>query len=344
MPADKNAFDLLRLILALFVLISHSYLITGIGKEPLSIFSKGQINFGEIGVMGFFSLSGYLITASFDRSSNILRYLRNRILRIFPGYWICLIITAFVIAPAIFYINNKTLSGFNFWGSDSSLSFVYRNSLLNIQQWSIGNVLQSSVYKESINGSLWSLFPEMLCYLLTLILGLFGLLNKNKHVFLLLFIFVFIVYVTNLYTTNLFGPTFLILSNARKLYTCYLCGMCLYIFKDQIYIDVKGLLFIFLTSIAFIKFGGFLIVAPIAIAILCIRGFSTFQISLKYDISYGLYIYAFPIEQLLATALKQSFSIFFYLIMCVMLTILLAFLSFVLIERPFLKFKKAPSN
>ncbi|MBB6131696.1 acyltransferase family protein [Mucilaginibacter lappiensis] len=343
MPNHKNAFDLLRVIFAIMVLISHGYMIFGTGTEPLQVFSKGQTNLSEIGVMGFFSLSGYLIAASFDRSPHILRFTRNRFLRLFPGYWVCLIITAFIIAPAIFYINNKTVVGFNFWNTDSSFSFVYKNVFLSMRQWSVGNILQNSPYKESLNGSLWSLLPEALCYTLTLFLGFFGLLNKNKQALLLLFILVYIVYVVNLYPGTSFGPTFLTLSNARKLYTCYVCGTCLYVFRNEIFIDGKGQLFIFLASMALIKFGGFLMIAPIAIAILGIKGFSNFQVSLKYDISYGLYIYAFPMQQLLSRVFNPTISIIWYLAACIALTGIVALLSFVWIEQPFLRLKQAPS-
>lgn len=342
MPNHKNAFDLLRVIFALMVLISHGYMITGNSTEPLQLFSKGQITLSEIGVMGFFSLSGYLIAASFDRSPNILRFIRNRFLRLFPGYWVCIIITAFIIAPAIFFINNKTITGFNFWATDGSLSFVYKNAYLSMRQWNVGSILQNSPYKDSLNGSLWSLFPEALCYGLTLFLGLFGLLNKNKQALLLLFILVYTIYVVNLYPQAQFGPTFLTLSNARKLYTCYVCGTCLYAFRNEIFIDVKGQLFIFLASVALIKFGGFLMVAPITIAILGIRGFSNFQVPLKYDISYGLYIYAFPIQQLLFRVFSPTISIIWYLTACIALTGLVALLSFLFIERPFLRLKLAP--
>lgn len=341
MPNHKNAFDLLRVIFAVMVLISHGYMIFGIGTEPLQVFSKSQTNLSEIGVMGFFSLSGYLIAASFDRSPNILRFTRNRFLRLFPGYWVCLIVTAFIIAPAIFYTNNKTVAGFNFWNADGSLSFVYKNIFLSMRQWSVGNVLQNSSYKESLNGSLWSLLPEALCYALTLFLGLSGLLNKNKQVLLLLFILVYTIYVVNLYPGTSFGPTFLTLSNARKLYTCYLCGTCLYVFRNEIFIDAKGQLFIFFASIALIKFGGFLMIAPLAIAILGIKGFSNFQVSLKYDISYGLYIYAFPIQQLLSRIFNPGTSIIWYLVACITLTGIIALLSYICVERPFLRLKQA---
>jgi peptidoglycan/LPS O-acetylase OafA/YrhL len=339
MDKNNNGFDLLRLLLAFLVLVSHSYLLFGRGGDPLEVFSKGQTSMGEIGVMGFFCLSGYLISASFYRSPNVLKFLRNRFLRLFPGYWFCLLVTAFVIAPLIFYANNKSLTGFGFTGPNSSWSFVYNNIYLSIRQWSIGGLLVHANYKESLNGSLWSLFPEFTCYLLTLVLGFFGLLKNNRFVFAIVFIFVYVVYVVNLNTSNQFGPTFLILSSARKLYTAYLCGTALFVFRDKLQVDVKGVLFLLLAVVALLKFGGFLIVAPLCISLLCIKGFSLFKMSFKYDVSYGLYIYAFPVQQLISAVYAPNTQMIFYMLSCAVVTSLLAFLSYVAVERPFLNFK-----
>jgi peptidoglycan/LPS O-acetylase OafA/YrhL len=118
MPNHKNAFDVLRVLFALFVFISHSYFLTGRDIfEPVNVLSKGQTSLADIGVMGFFSLSGYLITSSFDRSSNSFRFIYNRVLRIFPGFWVCLIVTAFVIAPLMHYVNNGSLTAFKIIGA-----------------------------------------------------------------------------------------------------------------------------------------------------------------------------------------------------------------------------------
>lgn len=339
MNKNNNGFDPLRLVLAFLVLISHSYLLFGRSQEPLEVFSKGQTNMGDIGVLGFFCLSGYLISASFERSPNLLKFLRNRFLRLFPGYLVCLLITAFVIAPLIFYVNNKSLAGFGFTGSDSSFSFVYKNIYLSIRQWSIGGLLAHANYKESLNGSLWSLFPEFMSYLLTLVLGIFGLLKNNRFVFAVVFIFVYVVYIVNLYTTNQFGPTFLILSGARRLYTAYLCGMALFVFRDKVQVDAKGVVFILLISVVLIKFGGFLIVAPLFIGLLCIKGFALFDMGFKYDVSYGLYIYAFPVQQLISAAYAPDTPLILYIITCAVVTGVLAFLSYVAVERPFLNLK-----
>src|ERR1700733_11349528 len=117
MTNNNNGFDLLRILLATIVLVAHSLLIGGYNlRDPLSVFSKNQINLADLGVMGFFALSGYLITASFIRAGNAFVFVSHRLLRIFPGFWICLVITAFFIAPLIFLSDGRPLFAFNFSG------------------------------------------------------------------------------------------------------------------------------------------------------------------------------------------------------------------------------------
>jgi len=287
MPNNNNAYDLLRVIFAVFVIISHAYFFAGYPQyEPLTVLSKGQTAFGDIGLVGFFTLSGYLIATSYDRAKNVYQFLLHRILRIFPGFWVCLLVTAFVIAPLIYLQHNGTLAGFNFYGEDSAFSFFYRNFLLNIRQWSIGNIVNDSAFNSSLNGSLWSLYPEMQCYLLTLVIGLFGLISKNKFAFGFMLAFVYAVYVINLYSGQKIGPTFIVLSSASKLYVSFLCGTALYVYRDVLYIDLKGQLFILIASIALVKFGGFLMVEPAVIAIISVKLFASFTVRFKYDISY----------------------------------------------------------
>ncbi|ALF53398.1 hypothetical protein ACX27_11985 [Nostoc piscinale CENA21] len=131
---EDNAFDLLRLILAIFVVITHGYLIGGYGSsEPLARIMgfKSSFNLGETGVMGFFSLSGYLITASFERYRNPLIFIYHRFFRIFPGFLFCLLFTSFVIAPTIYVLNNHYLSAFP-W--NESCSYIVNNIFINIKK------------------------------------------------------------------------------------------------------------------------------------------------------------------------------------------------------------------
>lgn len=155
MTDKKNAFDLLRILLAISVLITHGILIGGYKiQDPLSILSKNQTNLADLGVMGFFTLSGYLITASFERTKNVFLFSSHRLLRILPGFWVCLLITAFVLAPLIFIIKERSISDFNFTGKESSINYFFYNFFLKIRQWSIKDVLIYSSYQDSLNGSL----------------------------------------------------------------------------------------------------------------------------------------------------------------------------------------------
>jgi peptidoglycan/LPS O-acetylase OafA/YrhL len=86
-----NNFGFLRLLFALLVIVSHSpTLIDGDNSRELWNETFGSFTFGGVAVDGFFLISGYLITKSFESSKTIADYLAKRILRIYPGYMLSL--------------------------------------------------------------------------------------------------------------------------------------------------------------------------------------------------------------------------------------------------------------
>ncbi|MHB8206941.1 acyltransferase family protein [Mucilaginibacter sp.] len=341
MTKDKNGFDLLRLLLAMMVLVAHSLLIGGYDlQDPLVVLSKNQINLADLGVMGFFALSGYLITASFQRAGNVFVFASHRLLRIFPGFWVCLTVTAFLIAPFIFHSGGRHLSAFNFSGPTGALSFVWHNFFLKINQWSIKGLLDQAAYQGSLNGSLWSLFPEMQCYCFTLVAGLFGLFDRNKFLYLLVAVIVFIYFAINLNFSKSYGPTVLILSPALKLYAAYLAGSLIYIFRDFMTLDKKGTVLLLLFTLMLVKFGGFNLVSPFLIALLLINLFQSFAFKIKYDLSYGIYIYSFPIQQLLFHLFGKSLNILVFISLALCFSVLAGFLSYIGVERPFMNLRK----
>ncbi|MCF6766089.1 acyltransferase family protein [Thiotrichales bacterium 19S3-7] len=97
----QNNFDFLRFSAALLVIITHAIVLTGTGIHPLKLFSSGQLRIADIAVDIFFSISGFLITASFLRASNSTKYLYARMLRIIPALFFMLFIAAFIIGPVI---------------------------------------------------------------------------------------------------------------------------------------------------------------------------------------------------------------------------------------------------
>ncbi len=92
-----NAYTALRLVLALMVVVGHSYELGGNGEDPLQRVSGTTL--GELAVNGFFALSGFLVTRSALNSSSMYSYAAKRALRILPGLWVCLLVTGLILFP-----------------------------------------------------------------------------------------------------------------------------------------------------------------------------------------------------------------------------------------------------
>src|ERR1700730_16267859 len=103
MPARKNNFDALRLVAAISVIFSHSFLIaegTQI-NEPLILLTGNQSILGLAGVFVFFAISGFLVTQSFEQTASPLHFLEKGALRIFPGLFVATLLSAFVLGPIV---------------------------------------------------------------------------------------------------------------------------------------------------------------------------------------------------------------------------------------------------
>src|SRR5579859_5243166 len=140
----SNSIGFLRFAFAMIVLLNHALILGGFAADdPLMYWSHGQISLASMAVDGFFVLSGFLIARSFVSSPSVGRYLWRRFMRIFPGFWACVLISAFICAPIVFLHEYGTLSGANWTGDTSPVSYVLTNGLLTINQWNIWNLLQS---------------------------------------------------------------------------------------------------------------------------------------------------------------------------------------------------------
>ena len=162
-PLDpqRNSLNLIRLLLASTVLFAHTYFILGVPPEHQ--FHLGGQHLGAWAVAGFFGVSGYLITASRQRS-RFASFLLLRIGRIFPAFLVVLLVTAFVFGPIAELVNHGTLA--NYLRTDPSpFSYIFMNMFLEVRTYSIGDTLMNVPYFDVWNGSLWTLYYEFLCYL-----------------------------------------------------------------------------------------------------------------------------------------------------------------------------------
>ena len=157
----ENNFDLLRFLLAVSVIYSHSYPLTlGADEyaEPMKALSRGRTTIGSIAVDCFFIISGFLITQSWLRSKGFFDYLRRRILRIFPGYIVVLAVCHFVVAPLSGVDVSQTFSG-------ERLRYLV-GRMLTLRYYNEPAAFPTNPYPFAINGSLWTIRYEFACYLI----------------------------------------------------------------------------------------------------------------------------------------------------------------------------------
>jgi peptidoglycan/LPS O-acetylase OafA/YrhL len=335
----ENCFDALRLVLAGLVIYSHSYALGGFGEEGLSRWARGQAIAGSLGVLGFFGLSGFLIAESFIRSPDAFQFLRRRVLRIMPGFWGCLIVTAVIIAPAMHWLLHGGLAGYPWWGEGSALNYVTHNAALRVNQWSVGDVLAGAAYPGSLNGSLWSLFPEFCCYLGLLAAGLCGLLRDGRA-WLLAFTGVLLA----LHVVHASGstvaphtlPTVFTLTPLAPFIVAFFVGASCRAFSGRLAFGLGGAIFLGGVALVLLRLGGFRVAAPLLVPLCLLNLGHAFTLRLRHDFSYGAYIYAFPCQQLLALVPGMRRSVVVYFAGSMLLTLIFAAASWFFIERRFL--------
>ncbi|MGE5412077.1 MAG: acyltransferase family protein, partial [Clostridiales bacterium] len=334
----KNNFDFLRLIFASFVIISHSYPLSGSSEyDWLYQITNGQFVFSDIGVKGFFIISGFLIFQSFERSNSILDFYWKRILRIFPGLIVVLILTV-AFAPIIY--KNSSVS---FWNNHSVWTYIPNNLLLYRLQYSIPGIFETNPYKSAINGSLWTIPFEFTMYLL---LSLFFFIKRNRSVIKILIpaSFVLLAIGDCFFLDELQKHGFTI-PNMVDLGVYFAAGSLLALFniRPSRYFDITALCS-FVLLVVFLTLNMSERIECILLPIIIIN---IGQKSTKYlnqtsekigDLSYGIYIYGFPVQQTLFYFF--GFSQFPLMVYGFLISVLFAYFSWHIIESKALTFKK----
>jgi peptidoglycan/LPS O-acetylase OafA/YrhL len=344
----NNSVNALRLGLAGIVLFSHTIKLQS-GDDPLGALTGGEVDLGTLAVDGFFALSGFLIVRSYLGSPSVWRYLWRRCLRILPAFWTCLLVTAFVLLPLAQLIRFGTLAGFPLVGDQSATSYVYNNALLLIRQFEVRGLLDGEV----VNGSLHTLFYEFLCYLGVAVLGVIGVLRRRRFVVLVLAGVVWAVAASELVTngglTGAHAGRQLIL----RFGLMFLAGAVAQLWAHRLPLGRAGggtaaaLLALGLAASALVGQDPrstlvYLLVAPPAIAYLVLLiGASprAARIGSRRDFSYGLYVYAWPVQVLLLLVGAALWPMPVYLAASLALALGLAWLSWTFVEAPALRLK-----
>lgn len=318
-----NHFNLIRLLAASAVLVSHSYPLTlGRGAvEPLDAWTGHSL--GACAVFIFFGISGFMITASFERRHDLAAFGAARVARIFPGLLVALALTAFVLGPAV-----SDLSPLAYLTDPATLTYLPRNLSLKFLQYELPGVFSSNPYGGAVNGSLWTLFWEVSCYVMVVIAGLAGLLRPSR------FGGALAAYLAVLAVLIWRGTD----SSAVELSLPFVIGMALHVYRERIVLGwwslAIALLFAALTYPTPLWLMGYATALTFGAIWL---GFAKAPLLLPFnrigDFSYGTYIYAFPVQQAVAWYFP-GIDALQMIAVALPVTLGLAALSWWLIEEP----------
>lgn len=341
-----NSFHAFRLIFAMMVIYSHAYpLIKGnYAGELLADFSHNAVSFGSLAVNSFMIVSGFLITRSLLNAKSISNYFMNRIYRIFPGLLVNLIVISMIIIPITCRVD--IMEYFFNDISNGPIKFILSNGLLGIfsEQATIHQVFSGNVHPGAVNGSLWTLRYEFALYL---ILPVFVYLRgKSKKSFFFAVVVLFVSFI--LYSRHGISekPYVLCLGYSLKpfleLSYYFAAGALIFILRDKVPSHPVWLIIAFTAFLMGLNSGRgvetLLVLLPfIVIRCSCMKIFH--GLSRIGDFSYGVYIYAFPIQQIICMLSSNSMSPLLHVVLASGITLIMAILSWFLVEKPFLSMK-----
>ena len=339
-----NNFGALRLVFAALVIVSHSpELVDGNRTRELLTRVFGTLSFGELAVDGFFLISGYLIAKSAAQSRTVLEYFAKRIVRIVPGYLVCFLICFFLIAPFV-------------GASRSVLSFdSIKLGLKNIVEMNppdVAGVFTGSPYP-ALNGSMWTIAYECRCYLAAAIFGICGLYSPSNLRFILLVLSLFLIFLVHYFGSlaNIHFPAEGIVGNPAensRFLAVFSVGALYYSFRDVIKFTTpiaicSGVILVPLmfshrwAEAAFMIFGGYILF------------WLAFKVNMPNisaidggtDISYGLYLYAWPIQKLIVWNCP-TVNPWLLCGLTLIMASLAAYVSWIFVEKPCLSLIKRP--
>lgn len=298
-----NGIGALRLLFASLVIVAHSpeMLDGGQRREPLNMLFH-TMSSGALAVDAFFLISGYLIAASFVSSASVGAYFTKRILRIYPAFLVCSLVCVLVVAP----LAGASLSGL---GPGAWARMGYR--MLTLKAPEVAGAFSGQPYP-ALNGSAWTISYEFRCYILAALFGLAGFYRRPA---------VFVALTAALVIASLamswpgapaiavpgwFEAAFGDPTQTARLLSAFMVGTCFWLYRKTLplrgrYAAVAAPLLIGLmfspqfAETALILLGGYILFWTA----FRVRWRPLLTINAKDDISYGVYLYAWPIGALL---------------------------------------------
>jgi peptidoglycan/LPS O-acetylase OafA/YrhL len=344
-------FDQIRLLAATIVLLHHCRGIQypKLQLDPLHHFSGGYMDFGRFAVVIFFAISGFLVTPGLVRSCGYIDYGVNRTARIFPGLIVNVVLTMLVLGPLL------TTHSLTSYFTDPDL-YLYAKNISTLTVNYLPGVVSPDGSPLIVNGALWTLHFEVLCYIALVLFAAVGLLGR-RSLFVALWFVSYAIYIAismdptlkSALTDRLltFDSRLERLLTFDSLFVYFGCGALLYLFREHIPFSRVLAGAALALVLAALPLGAGAIVMPIClpyIVIFCGLSSLPGKGLLRHDLSYGVYLIHAPLLIAFGLAFPNMHIWWIGAAAVFLVTLVLAYVSWTFVEGPALRKKKVVSN
>ncbi len=335
LQGHPSGFDYLRVILATSVLLWHSYQISYGTQAALDFWGTSPGFILELILPMFFALSGFLVSGSLERNRDLRKFLTLRIIRIYPALCVEVFVSALILGPIV--------TAFHLHEYFTTRTFYsYMMNTIGWIHYFLPGVFLNNPYAGVVNTSLWTVPFELECYIILPILVLLGFMRSRLISLFMFTACTFLVISLLAYKGESGTPLGAI--HGRVLLLCFLAGTIIFRFRDILPYSGKLALTAAALAIVMLRYNATVCFAPLLVAYVTsylgmLNPKRTFLIDTG-DYSYGLYLYAAPIQQTVAWALGQANCWKLNVAIALPATVLFALFSWHTVEKPFLKVKR----
>lgn len=319
-------FDYLRLVLAVLVIVSHAFLLPyGPGyKIEWGGALLGPVFFQIVPM--FFALSGFLVAGSLHRCKTLVSFLLLRVLRIMPALSVEVLLSALILGPLL-----TTLPLAEYFRHPDFIQYFW--NLVGHIHYDLPGLFKDNPLT-SVNGQLWTVPYELVCYIVLSVAALFGVFQARHRMLWLLAAFYLLQVVNTVWRPNYeyYG------AGGSTLVMCFVAGLVFHRYADRIVWHGGLALVCAVVSLALVTVpNGVRFIAVPATYLTCYLGLCNpprQKLLLGGDYSYGLYLYGYPIQQMVVALLPQAREWTVNLALALPLSALVAWVSWWAVERP----------
>ena len=334
----NNNLNFLRFIATVLVIICHAYPLS-LGEDAIDILGRmtdGQIHLGGVAVCIFFFFSGFFLNRSVNKGYGACQFFKARCIRIFPALIVVVFFCAFILGSCISYYSPAEYFS-------NSQTYEYLLNSVFILKHNLPGVFESNIYNATVNGSLWTLPIEFVCYIGCYVAWKTDLTNEKVMKFT---IPLFCVSYVFLYILLARSP---LIQSALRPCGMFYCGMLFDTYRGKIRIRISYVLLCMggLVAAAVLNvfdYGVILFLPHILIFLVFGTKRKLNWFAENYEISYTMYLCAWPIQQIIVMLFGGSMNPVANFLITIPLAMVVGYFLNIMVEKPVLKYFEVKSR